>query len=199
MAFLMVVGLFVKNSSMILRKIIKYLTKPKIPSNTIIGKDSVVIGVVSIHTTSSISIGNDCLIEGILTTHTPHAKIEIGNEVFIGNNSFLGAAESIIIEDKVLVSFDCVIQDNDSHSTISSERYTDTKDWKNGRQHNWDLTPKKTIHIKKLAWIGARSIILKGVTIGEGAIVAAGSVVTKDVAPYTIVGGNPAKFIKETT
>ncbi|MBW7952730.1 MAG: antibiotic acetyltransferase, partial [Chitinophagaceae bacterium] len=44
-----------------------------------------------------------------------------------------------------------------------------------------------------------RSIILKGVTIGEGAIVAAGSVVTKDVAPYTIVGGNPAKFIKETT
>lgn len=44
-------------------------------------------------------------------------------------------------------------------------------------------------------WIGANAIILKGVTIGEGAVVAAGSVVTKDVAPYTIVGGVPAKYI----
>ena len=45
-------------------------------------------------------------------------------------------------------------------------------------------------------WIGARAIILPGVTIGEGAIIAAGAVVTKDVEPFTVVGGNPAKFIK---
>ena len=45
-------------------------------------------------------------------------------------------------------------------------------------------------------WIGARATILPGVTIGEGAVVAAGAVVTKDVAPWTVVGGNPAKFIK---
>ena len=48
-------------------------------------------------------------------------------------------------------------------------------------------------------WIGVRAIILPGVTVGEGAIVAAGSVVAKDVAPYTIVGGNPAKVIGERT
>ena len=46
-------------------------------------------------------------------------------------------------------------------------------------------------------WIGARAIILPGVTIGEGAVVAAGAVVTKDVDPFTVVGGNPAKFIKK--
>lgn len=46
-------------------------------------------------------------------------------------------------------------------------------------------------------WIGGNSTILQGVTVGEGAIVAAGSVVTKDVASYTIVGGVPAKFIKD--
>ena len=46
-------------------------------------------------------------------------------------------------------------------------------------------------------WIGARAIILPGVTIGEGAIVAAGAVVTKDVEPWTVVGGNPARFIKK--
>lgn len=47
------------------------------------------------------------------------------------------------------------------------------------------------------AWIATGATILQGVTIGEGAIVAAGAVVTKDVAPWTVVGGNPAKFIKK--
>lgn len=55
---------------------------------------------------------------------------------------------------------------------------------------------REPITIGNDVWIGACSIILKGVTIGDGAVVAAGSVVTKDVEPYTIVGGNPAKFIK---
>ncbi|RZM23097.1 MAG: sugar O-acetyltransferase, partial [Pedobacter sp.] len=57
------------------------------------------------------------------------------------------------------------------------------------------LVPK-AIHIKKNAWIGAGTIILPGVTIGENAVVAAGAVVSRDVAPNTIVGGVPAKFIK---
>jgi Acetyltransferase (isoleucine patch superfamily) len=46
-------------------------------------------------------------------------------------------------------------------------------------------------------WIGSGSIILKGITIGEGSVVAAGSVVTKDVSPNVIVGGNPARVLKE--
>ena len=54
----------------------------------------------------------------------------------------------------------------------------------------------KPVHICRNAWIGVGAIILPGVTIGENAVVAAGAVVTKDVAPNTIVGGNPAKFIK---
>lgn len=54
----------------------------------------------------------------------------------------------------------------------------------------------KPVHIGRNAWIGVGAIILPGVTIGDNAVVAAGSVVTKDVAPNSIVGGNPAKFIK---
>lgn len=54
-----------------------------------------------------------------------------------------------------------------------------------------------SIKVEDRVWIGARSIILQGVTIGEGAIVAAGSVVTKDVAPYSIVAGVPARLIKK--
>lgn len=57
--------------------------------------------------------------------------------------------------------------------------------------------PKGDTVIKSDAWIGMNAMIMPGVTIGEGAIVAAGSVVSKDVPPYTIVGGNPAKEIKK--
>ena len=55
----------------------------------------------------------------------------------------------------------------------------------------------KTIRIGNRCWLGARATILGGVTIGEGAVVAAGAVVTKDVPPYTVVGGVPAKFIRD--
>ena len=54
----------------------------------------------------------------------------------------------------------------------------------------------RPIFIEQSAWVAAWSIILPGVTVGEGAVVAAGAVVTKDVEPWTVVGGNPAKFIK---
>lgn len=57
--------------------------------------------------------------------------------------------------------------------------------------------PKGDTLIESDAWIGMNAMIMPGVTIGEGAIVAAGSVVAKDVPPYTIVGGNPAKEIKK--
>ena len=54
----------------------------------------------------------------------------------------------------------------------------------------------KAVVIEDYVWVGTRAMILPGVTIGEGAIVAAGAVVTKDVAPYTMVAGVPARFVK---
>ena len=55
----------------------------------------------------------------------------------------------------------------------------------------------KPILVASNVWVGAKTLILPGVTIGEGAVIAAGAVVTKDVEPWTVVGGNPAKFIKK--
>src|SRR5690625_4773057 len=55
----------------------------------------------------------------------------------------------------------------------------------------------KPVTIRDKAWIGCRSIILKGVTIGEGAVIAAGSVVTRDIPPYTIYGGSPARHLAD--
>jgi len=77
------------------------------------------------------------------------------------------------------------------------------RDWKRsfdegvlGKYKDWSNVISKEIIIKDKAWIGFNVIILKGVTIGEGAIVASGSVVTKDVPDFTLVGGNPARIIK---
>jgi acetyltransferase-like isoleucine patch superfamily enzyme len=162
-----------------------------------IGENSVFNGTaIKRHPDSKIIIGSGCLIEGTLATNTSYSQIKIGNKTFIGGGSIIESACSITIEDNVLISYQCIIQDSDNHSSIYSLRKDDVTDWKNREYHNWELTPKKAVLLKKGAWIGARVIILKGVTIGEGSIVGAGSVVTKDVPDWTIVAGNPATIIR---
>lgn len=89
-------------------------------------------------------------------------------------------AKKISIGNNVAIARDVIIRDNDAHQ-IMREGYE----------------PNKEIVIEDNVWIGNRSIIMKGVTIGEGAIVGAGSIVTKNVPPHTIVAGNPAKVIRE--
>lgn len=144
---------------------------------------------------SKIVIGNNCLINGNISVESKDAQISIGKNVFIGNTTIFSVI-SIIIEDDVLISSDCLIQDTDNHSLSREIRKKDCADWKEKGMQQWEFVKSEPIKICKGSWIGAKSIILKGVTIGEGGIVGAGSVVTKDVAPYTIVAGNPAKFIK---
>ncbi len=60
----------------------------------------------------------------------------------------------------------------------------------------YERLKNKPVVIKERAWIGTKAVLCPGVTIGEGAVVAVGAVVTKDVASHTVVGGNPAKYIK---
>lgn len=113
------------------------------------------------------------------------ANLEIGNNVGISNSAFY-SEKSIKIDDNVLIGNGCKIYDSNFHSLDFIER------------RNHKETPiSKPVVIKKDAFIGAHSIILKGVTIGEKSIIAAGSVVTKSVPNEEVWGGNPAKFIKK--
>ena len=163
----------------------------------IIGTNSVVSGTIDKRNSKSkIEIGKECLISGTLVCETEKSNIIIGDNVFIGGGTIIDSAIKIQIEKDVLISYQCMIQDSDNHNLNFKIRKQDLHDWKYGRKHNWDLTPMKPVLIKKGVWIGARAIILKGVTIGEYSVVGAGSVVSKDVLPYTVVAGNPAKFIK---
>ncbi len=145
---------------------------------------------------STIRIGHDSVMDGRLVTEARGAQISIGSNTSIGGETLLAAVESIVVEDDVLISYQCIITDSDNHHVRYSLRKHDLHEWMTGR-HDWSKVKTAPVRICKGAWLGARTIVTKGVTIGEGAVCGMGSVVTKDVAPYTIVAGNPARVIRE--
>ncbi len=146
----------------------------------------------------SLTIGSDSNIEASLAFEKAGAQIRIGSRTHVGSGTLLAAAHLIEIGDDVLVAFDVLITDHNSHSLCFAERSSDVREWIRKRK-DWTHVPMVPVRIGNKAWIGARAIILKGVTIGEGAVVGAGSVVTKDVPDWTIVAGNPARIIRPLT
>jgi acetyltransferase-like isoleucine patch superfamily enzyme len=146
---------------------------------------------------AKITIGSQCLIQGQLVVERDESALDIGDNVLVGGGTVIDCALSIVIERDVLISYECVIADSDNHSIYPEQRVGDLALWMNGGQNNWHLAQMAPIRICEGAWIGARSIILKGVTIGAGSVVGMGSVVTKDVPPRTVVVGNPARVIQE--
>lgn len=148
--------------------------------------------------TQNIQIGENSNISCRFVLLNPNAKVVVGSRVFIGGETLIFCYENITIEDDVMISWGCTITDTNAHSISASERLHDVLDWNKGEQFkNWSVVKNQPTVIKKQSWIGFNSTILKGVEVGEGAIVAAVSVVTKNVKPYTIVAGNPAMHIKE--
>lgn len=115
-----------------------------------------------------------------------NAILEIGDNVGI-SGSTIRVSERVIIGNGTIIGSGCLITDTDAHPIKVVDR--NKKDW-------YKYVASKPIVIGKDVFIGARSIILKGVTIGDGAVVGAGSVVSRDVQPNTIVAGNPAVLVK---
>jgi acetyltransferase-like isoleucine patch superfamily enzyme len=162
-----------------------------------LGANSRVRGVVEKRGAGSrVTIGRDSVIDGRLVTEAPRAEISVGSNTSIGGETLLAAVRSIVVEDDVLISYQCIITDSDNHNVRYSLRKHDLHEWLDGR-HDWSKVTTESVRICRGAWLGARTIVTKGVTIGEGAVCGMGSVVTKDVAPYTVVAGNPARVIRE--
>lgn len=110
-------------------------------------------------------------------------KIQIGKGTFLNTEVRFGAASSVEIGAK------CQIATRVCFETVGHNLVFDTE--KNSRG-----TWSKPIKLGDRVWVGANVVILPGITVGEGAVIAAGAVVTKDVLPYTLVGGVPAKKIR---
>jgi maltose O-acetyltransferase len=118
-------------------------------------------------------------------------NIHVGDDVFLGPRARLSATRSrIVIGSKVMFGPEVTVMGGNHRVTLVGRFMADVGD--DEKRPEDDLG----VVIEDDVWVGARATILHGVTIGRGAIVAAGSVVTKDVAPYAIVGGVPARVLR---
>ncbi|MCH1547142.1 MAG: acyltransferase [Flavobacteriaceae bacterium] len=166
-------------------------------NNTTLGKKIKIKGFIQIFNKGKILISDNCQINSGLRYNPiggdtiTRLVVRNGGEIIIKknvgiSNSTLVSSARITIGENTIIGGSCKIWDTDFHSINYTDRLS--KPEKNIKS--------EPIIIGKNCFIGANSIILKGVEVGDNAVVAAGSIVTKDVIKNTIVAGSPAKFIK---
>ena len=139
---------------------------------------------------SKITIGKHSRIFGSLFVFKT-GKIEIGDYSLLNQNSYLSSTSELKIGNRVLISWNVSIFDNNSHPLNAAERHLHYLD----PDANVTIPSDPTI-IEDDVWIGCNCVILKGVTIGRGSVISAGSIVTKSIPENSIVAGNPAVVIK---
>lgn len=123
-------------------------------------------------------IGKFSIYSGARISINNNASLSLGSG-YINHNCNIACFNKIEIGEDVAIAENVVIRDSDNHFIIGN------------------TTNSAPIIIGNKVWIGMNAIILEGVIIGEGAIVAVGCVVNKDVPPHTLVGGVPMKILKE--
>ena len=146
----------------------------------------------------AIILGTNTHVRGELFVFAHDGQITIGDYCYIGEGTRIWSAKSITIGNRVLISHNVSIFDNDTHPIDDPiARHQQFKDIiSTGHPKKLDLREEPVV-IEDDALIASQCVILKGVTIGKAAVVGAGSVVTKDVPPYTLAAGNPARVIRK--
>jgi acetyltransferase-like isoleucine patch superfamily enzyme len=148
---------------------------------------------------AAVNIGSRSVFMGEINVIAEGARVRIGDWCFVGPGAKLWAMESIDVGSRVFISHGVQVFDNNSHSLSAGERHERFKELRTVGRH---LTPEAVVHrairIEDDVWIGFNSAIMKGVTIGRGAVIGAGSVVTRDVEAYSVVVGNPARVVGQS-
>jgi acetyltransferase-like isoleucine patch superfamily enzyme len=157
------------------------------------------------------SMASGCVLAGNAPYVTGPVEIHLGHRVWFGGNVFISSGavfdnpqliikdrsgigwgtsiavnKEVLIEEDVIIAYNCNISDSDGHCREADLRAGNT------RPAPKDVRP---VRICRYAWVGNGSYILKGVTIGEGAIIGANSVVISNVPPYSLAMGNPAEVL----
>ena len=147
-------------------------------------------------TVTAIQVGKDCRIAGQLLVFAHGGKITIGDDCFVGEGSRLWSAASIRVGSRVLISHGVNVHDTNSHSISAAQRHSHILAiFDSGHPRHLPDVVDAPVVIEDDAWIGFNAVVLKGVRIGRGAIVGSATVVTKDVPPFSVVVGNPAREI----
>lgn len=121
---------------------------------------------------------------------------KIGKHVKIGNSTTIQCVNKVEIGDYTIIADNVVITDNNNHPISPTYRKEWALNYSDSSLSLWKHSVSKPTIIEQNVWVGANSRICKGVRIGEGSIIAASSIVTKDVPPFCIVAGNPARIVK---
>ncbi len=148
---------------------------------------------------AKIVIGASASIQGSILVMPQGGSVTIGNKTLVGPDSRVWSAGAITIGSYVMISHGVNIHDNNSHSTSWRERRREIDivyPTLHLTNHDFDLKPRPVV-IEDDVWIGFGSTVLKGVTIGRGAIVGANTQVMSDVEPFTVVAGNPMRVVRK--
>lgn len=143
-----------------------------------------------------IIIEDHAVLRGVLRTEVG-GRIRIAPHVYIGDDCILSSASLIDIGRFSMLAHGVHIFDNDSHPLDWEDRYEQSIAYRSGNAPSAPKVNSAPVTIGEHVWIGFNAFISKGVTIGDRCIVAACSVVTKDVPPDTVVAGNPARIVKK--
>lgn len=176
----------------------RYMKKKKFQSWAQLGKDVNITSYANCDADKKglISIGDGCEICGRLESQGD-GRIQIGDHCCIYLRSVVGSVNSIRIGNCVIISNHVHIYDNNNHPTSPAVRREMCQNGFSGGPWRWTHAESAPIVIEDDVWVCEYAAIMKGVTVGRGSIIAAHAVVTKDVPPYTIVAGNPARVVKE--
>jgi acetyltransferase-like isoleucine patch superfamily enzyme len=146
---------------------------------------------------NQIVIGANSHVRGELMIFAHGGRIMVGEWCYIGVGTRIWSGASIDIGNRVLISHSVNIFDNLTHPIRAADRHVQARQiFTTGHPSDISLDDRP-IRIGDDAWIGACAIVMRGVNVGRGGIVAAGAVVTKDVPAYSIVAGNPAVVVRE--
>ena len=149
------------------------------------------------HQRENIIIGKNSHIRGEILVYPYRGKIRIGDDCYIGEGTRIWSEMGISIGNRVLIAHNVDIHDSNDHPMDKEERHNHFMSiLREGFLEKFDLRGRE-IRIGDDVWIGFGACIMKGVTIGEGAVIAAHAVVTKDVPANVVVGGNPAYILKQ--
>ena len=147
--------------------------------------------------------GQNCLLNAAVTFESTEGFVEIGDRSYIGTDTQIISRARITIGSDVTMAWGITIYDHNSHSLDWRQRQRVVRHFfeRYGEADcfdklDWSDVRAAPIVIRDRVWIGFGAVILKGVTIGEGAVVGACSVVSKDVEAYTVVAGNPAVLLR---